>query len=222
MDKNSKAYSEHIDWMDIRVGLLIGCLFAVIKGTSFLLPELHMGNLDAIIPFLLCVQYTIYRARQQPEKLDEWGITTPITRSAIIVMLVLSIAAIVCMAALAICLSGTLSFEFRYATKMVEYIISAFPQQFFLCSVILVSLSKISFFRGNWRLPLAVGFLFAIAHFWTPFHIPGTRIPLQLIGTFPMGFIAAWYFLKFRNILPLTLSHAILYVLLHHWVEVQL
>jgi len=216
------ACIEKIDWMDIRVGFLTGCLFAVIKGIKLMMPELHMGNLDAIIPFLLCVQYTIYRAREEPEKLDEWGITTPITFLALVAIMVISTVAIGCLAATGFFLSGTLSFEFKYVTNMIEYIISAFPQQFFLCSVLLVSLAKLPLFRGNWRLPLAVGLLFAAAHFWTPFHLPGTKIPLQLIGTFPMGFMAAWYFLKYRTLLPLVLVHAILYVLLHNWVEIRL
>jgi len=82
--------------------------------------------------------------------------------------------------------------------------------------------SKMKIFQGNWRLPIVIGLFFALAHFWTPFHIPGTRIPLQVIGTFPAGFLAAWYFLRFRNILPLTLSHVIFYVLLHNWVQVYM
>ena len=85
-----------------------------------------------------------------------------------------------------------------------------------------VSLSKTNLFRGSWRLPIAVGLLFALAHFWTPYHIPGARIPIQLIGTFPIGFMAAWYFLKFRTILPLTVAQAVLYVLMHNWVEAYL
>lgn len=208
--------------MDIRVALLTGCLFAVIKGIKLMMPELQMGNLDSIIPFLLCVQYTIYRARQKPEKLDEWGITTPVTFSALSVITVMAVIAIACLAATGVLLAGSLSFEFKYVTKMIEYIISAFPQQFFLCSVLLVTLSKMHIFRGNWRLPLVIGLLFSMAHFWTPFRIPGTIIPIQVVLTFPIGSVVAWYFLKFRTILPLTIAHAMLYVLLHNWVELNL
>lgn len=211
-----------IDWADIRAAFIVGLAFAAIKGASWLKPELNLGNLDALVPFLLCVEYTIYRARREPEKLDEWGITTPITPLAIIVGLVLTGIGIGCIAAVGLALSGRLAFEFQYTTKMIEYIISAFPQQFFLCSVLLVSFSKIKMFCGKWRLPLVVGLFFALAHFWTPCHIPGTRIPLQLVGMFPVGFVVSWYFLKFRTILPLTVSHAVLYVLLHRWVEVHL
>jgi len=213
---------QKIDWTDIKVAFFVGCVFIVIKSVLYIRPGLYLGNLDSLVPFLLCILYTINRARHQPEKLDEWGITTPITPLATIVMLMMLGVGIGCLAALGLSLSGELSFKFRYASRMVEYIVSAFPQQFFLCSVILVSLSKVKMLHGQWRLPLVVGLLFALAHFWTPFHIPGTKIPLQLVGTFPVGFMAAWYFLKFRTLLPLVLSHAVLYVLLNRWVEAHL
>lgn len=222
MGNGSKNANQKIDWHDIRVGLLIGCLVVVVKVIKHLMPELQLGNLDALIAFFLCVQYTIYRARQEPEKLDEWGITTPITRSALLVITVATSLAIAVLAACGLLLTDTIPFETGYISKMVEYIISAFPQQFFMCSVGLVTLSKFPFLKGYWRLPFVVGLIFAAAHFWVPFHLPGTKIPLQIIGTFPLGFFAAWYFLKFRNILPLTVSHAILYVILHHWVEMHL
>jgi len=105
---------------------------------------------------------------------------------------------------------------------MVEYIVGAFPQQFFMCSVGLVFLTKFRAFRGTWRIPLAVGLVFSLAHFWTPARIPGTIIPIQMVLVFPVGFVAAFYFLKFRTILPLTAAHAIAYVLLHNWVEMHL
>ncbi len=222
MGNSNENANQKIDWHDIRVGLLIGCLVVVVKVIKHFMPGLQLGNLDGLVAFFLCVQYTIYRARQEPEKLDEWGITTPITRSALMIITLATSCAIAVLAACSLLLTDTLSFEIRYISKMVEYIISAFPQQFFMCSVGLVTLSKFPLLKGLWRLPFVVGLLFALAHFWVPFHFPGTKIPLQVIVTFPMGFFAAWYFLKFRNILPLTVSHAILYVLLHHWVEVQL
>ncbi len=211
-----------IDWTDIQAGVFVGLVFAVIKGASIAMPEWRLGNLDSLIPFLICVEYTIYRARHYPEKLDVWGLTMPITTMAVVVGAAMAAAAIGGLATLGFLLTGSLSFEFIYVPKMIEYLVSAFPQQFFLCSVVLVSLSKIRVFHGQWRLPLVVGVLFALAHFWTPHHIPGTGIPLQLIGTFPLGFLAAWYFLTFRTILPLTVAHAVLYVLLHHWVLMHL
>ncbi|HDP34116.1 MAG TPA: hypothetical protein ENN29_03285, partial [Candidatus Hydrogenedentes bacterium] len=107
-----------IDWTDIKVGVFVGCVFAAIKGASLARPELDIGDLNALVPFLLCVEYTIYRARKNPEKLDEWGITTPITALAMAVMLTMTAAAIGCLAALGFTLSGSLSFEFIYLPKM--------------------------------------------------------------------------------------------------------
>lgn len=60
---------------------------------------------------------------------------------------------------------------------------------------------------------------FGAAHFWVPVHFPGSIIPLQIVATAPMVFFAAWYFLRFRNILALTMFHAIFYVLYSQWVE---
>ena len=119
-------------------------------------------------------------------------------------------------------IAGTLSFEASYIPKMIEYVVGAFPQQFFMCSVGLVSLAKLRIFRGLWRLPLVVGVLFSLAHWWTPAKLPGTCIPIQMILTLPAGFGCVLYFLKFRSIIPLTAMHAIVYVLLHNWVETQL
>ena len=119
-------------------------------------------------------------------------------------------------------LAGTLSFESRYITEMVEYIPAAFPQQFVLCSVVLTSLATLPVFQGKWRLSIVVGVAFSLAHFWTPARIPGTFIPVQMLITLPAGFGAALYFLTYRNILPLTAIHAVFYPLMHHWIEQQL
>jgi len=218
---NFPASSDKPDLKDIQVGIFVGVAFAVIKFLK-LKYGLNLGNLDTLIPFLVCILYIVFRARRDPEKLDEWGITKPVNMSAAFVFVLITGMGIGGLAAFGLLLSDSLSFEFRYVKNMVEYIPAAFPQQFFLCSVGLVSFSKMKIFHGNWRLPIVIGLFFALAHFWTPFHIPGTRIPLQVIGTFPAGFLAAWYFLRFRNILPLTLSHVMIYVLLHNWVEVYL
>lgn len=218
---NCPASSDKPDLKDIKVGIFVGVVFVIIKVLK-IKAGLNLGNLDALIPFLVCILYIVFRARRDPEKLDEWGITKPVTMSAVFVFVLITGMGIGSLAAFGLLLSDSLSFELRYVKNMVDYIPAAFPQQFFLCSVDLVSFSKMKIFQGNWRLPIVVGLFFALAHFWTPFHIPGTRIPLQVIGTFPAGFLAAWYFLRFRNILPLTLSHIIFYVLLHNWVQVYL
>lgn len=135
--------------------------------------------------------------------------------------LLLGLAAATC-AAGGIAATGRLSFESFYITQMLEYILAAFPQQFVLCSVGLATLATLRPFRGSWRLPLLVGVLFCLAHFWTPARIPGTFVPIQMPLTLVAGFGASFYFLKFRSILPLTAIHAIVYPLLHNWIELHL
>ena len=71
---------------------------------------------------------------------------------------------------------------------------------------------KLPYLRGQWRLPLLLGVLFCLAHL----PMPGQclwEIPLQVLATFPLGFVAAYYFLRFRTILPLVALHAIGFVL---------
>lgn len=211
-----------IDWTDLKFAFFVGAVTTLLKLTGFARPEWQLNTTDALVAFLLTLGYIIARARRQPEKLDEWGITTPLTLPAVATGLVLLGIAVGCLAAHGISLTGRLDFEPSYVPRMVEYIVGAFPQQFFMCSVGLVFLAKLRPFRGMWRIPLAVGLVFSLAHFWTPARIPGTIIPIQMVIVFPAGFVCAFYFLKFRNILPLTAIHAIAYVLLHNWVEVHL
>jgi hypothetical protein len=164
----------------------------------------------------------VARGRREPAKLDEWGITTPLTVPAILVALALLAVAVASQYISGVALAGRVVFEPWLPSHMLDYILGAFPQQFFLCSVGLVNLAKLPAFRGAWRLPLAVAFVFGLAHWWTPARIPGTIIPVQMIVTVPLGFLAAAYFLRFRNILPLTAMHAILFPLWYNWVEVHL
>jgi len=117
-------------------------------------------------------------------------------------------------------LEGSLSFSPSYITAMVRYFPSAFTQQFYLCSVGLVSLAKLPVFRGPWRLPLLLSLIFGVAHYFGPaLMMPGTAIPLHIIGTMPLGFVAAYYFLRFRNVMPLSICHAVFYVLMNRWIE---
>ena len=214
--------SESIDWTDLKFAFFVGAVTALLKLIGQAKPEWHLNAVDALVAFLLTLGYIIARARRQPEKLDEWGITTPLTLPAVATGLVLLGISVGSQAVHGIALTGRLSFEPSYVPRMVEYIVGAFPQQFIMCSVGLVFLTKLRPFRGMWRIPLAVGLVFSLAHFWTPARIPGTIIPIQMVLVFPAGVIAAFYFLKFRSILPLTVIHAITYVLLHNWVEVHL
>jgi hypothetical protein len=87
-----------------------------------------------------------------------------------------------------------------------------------MCSVGVVTLSRMRIFRDYWRLPVAVGVVFCLAHFWTPGTIPGTCIPIAFIHTLPGGFLATLYFLKFHTILPLIVVHAMMWPMGVHWV----
>ena len=127
--------------------------------------------------------------------------------------------AVLFLGAFGLYLRGALSFHVAYFFRMIDYVPGAFPQQFLVFAIGLATLEKIPILRGLWRLPLLTGVLFALGHFWSPAHFPGTAIPLQVLGTFPMGFLAAWYFLRFRTIILLTALHAILFVLMVNWIE---
>ncbi len=208
-----------IDRLDWVAATVIGLFFAVVKAIALFLPKWGAGPSSSAIPGVLCVGYIIYRARRDPEKLDEWGINTPISPGAAAGILALILLAAGALGAVGHALTGTLTFAPSYVFSAIIYIVAAFPQQFFLCSVGLVSLAKLPFFRGRWRASLLLGLLFGLAHFWVPVRIPGSEIPVQVIGTVPMGFLCAYYFLRFRTILPLTAAHSIVYVLYANWVE---
>ena len=211
-------WRDSIDWRDIKAGLVVGLLYAILLVLKMKAPEWRVGVSAANAPFIFTVAYIIWRGRREPGKLDTWGLTTPITGAAVLVMAVFLGMTAALLGTSRLMLGGKLDFEPHYVFRMVDYIVGAFPQQFFLCSVGLASLATVPVLRGSWRLPLAIGICFGVAHFWTPVHLPGSVIPLQVVVTAPMGFFAAWYFLRFRNILPLTMFHAIAYVLYSQWV----
>lgn len=208
-----------IDWRDVKAGLAIGIVYAALLLLKLKLRVAGVGASSTIVPFVLTVAYIIWRSRREPEKLDTWGLTSPISRAAVLIMAVFTGITAAMLGTTTRMLGGDVSFKPEYLFRMAEYTIGAFPQQFFLCSVGLATLSTLPVLRGSWRLPLAVGICFGVAHFWSPTHFPGTEIPIQVVATAPMGFFAAWYFLRFRNILPLTAFHAIAYVLFSKWVE---
>ena len=206
-----------IDWMDIGYSWVVGCVYLALTWTSFAKPDWQFNNLNSTTPFFLTLGYLLVRARHQPEKLDEWGITTPITLPAVALALaLLGIGVGGCIMATGIAYAGGPRFEVSYVPRMVDYIVGAFPQQFVMCSIGLVSLAKLRFFRGLWRLPLAVGIAFCVAHFALPGKSSSTMLHELAILT-PAGFLAASYFLRFRSILPLTALHAILYIFLSTW-----
>lgn len=216
----SLSLSAPIDWRDWRIGVVVGLVVVVVmKVLARWQPGWGLGGLDGLVATLIVLGYVIYRARREPAKLDEWGLTTPITGAAILAIGVLLFIGALALGLMGLRLTGALSFEINYLSRMIAYIPGAFPQQFFLCSVGLVTLSKIVALQGPWRLPLTVGIIFGLAHFWTPAPLPGTHFPIQILLTAPMGAAAAWYFLRFRTILPLIFCHVVHYVLLVHWVE---
>ena len=219
MNRNSRAA---IDRQDIAAGILIGIAFAIVKFFALTSPDTGAGSAVANTPFILTIAYIIHRARREPEMLDTWGITTPLTKWAIAVFFMLLAFGVGLLAAAGLALGDDLALNTRNFFGMFNYIVGAFPQQFFMCSVGLASLATLPALQGHWRLPVVVGILFGLAHFWAPVKIPGSSIPIQVIVTIPLGFFAAYYFLRFRNILPLTLLHAILFILHTQWVAPHL
>ena len=73
-----------IDWMDVKFVFFVGVVATLIKLISFAKPEWHLNTTDGLVASLLMLGYIIARARRQPEKLDEWGITTPLTFPAVV------------------------------------------------------------------------------------------------------------------------------------------
>lgn len=208
-----------MDFEDIRAGVVIGIVFAIMKTLSMTMPWLKIGGANAVLPATMTVGYILLRARREPEKLETWGITSPISWTAWAAFAGLVMLGALVLAATSRALSGEITFRASYLFDMIEYVVGAFPQQFFLCSVGLASLSTLRIFRGHWRLPLFVGLAFGLAHFWTPARLPNMSFPIQVVATMPMGFFAAYYFLRFRTIVPLTIWHTVLYVLLVNWVQ---
>ena len=209
-----------VDRMDIMFAALLGLVFLLVKVVQTGFPALQADRttVDVVISTPL-IGYILFRARKEPRKLDEWGLTARLTPSALLVATVMMACAAAMLAVCGAAVAGKVPFEPRYIAQIIGYIPAAFPQQFALCSVGLVTLAKFRPFRGQWRLPLAVGLAFCLAHFWTPARIPGTIIPIQMLITFPAGFFAAYYFARFRSILPLTAIHAVAYPLLNNWIE---
>lgn len=212
-----------LDWRDFRFVLFVGFATIVIKLAGQNFPDLQISRTTGdIMISTLTLGYIFNRCRREPEALNRWGLSTPLSYRALLWAVALLGIAVLMLALGALTVGASPNWRPHYPTEMLEYIPAAFPQQFFMCSVGLVMLSTLPVFRRPWVLALAVGLVFSLAHFWVPAPIPGTGIPLQMVITLPCGFGAALYFLVHRNIIPLTLLHAIIYPLLHHWIERQL
>lgn len=219
---SSTCTTQPIDWMDLKFSFLLGSLYLLSLLVVAARPEWHITRpigLDVILPF----GYIIWRARRQPEKLDEWGITTRLTKPAVATAVLLLCIVVLYIAAWGTMLAGRVPFEPSYVPAMFDYVLGAFPQQFVMCSVGLVFLGKLRPFRGVWRLAITVGLVFSLAHVCAnaAAHKPELFLPMEHVFLFIAGFSCAFYFLKFRNMLPLTAIHAIAYPLLHHWVNVH-
>ncbi|MFM1919521.1 MAG: hypothetical protein RLZZ303_1155 [Candidatus Hydrogenedentota bacterium] len=212
-----------LDWRDFRFALFVGVAVIIVELTGQNFPDLHVSRTTGdIFASTLVLGYIFYRCRREPDALNRWGLSTPLSFRALLWAVFMLGFTVLMLALGALSVGASPDWQPHYATEMLEYIPAAFPQQFFMCSVGLVMLSTLPLFRRPWVLALAVGVVFSLAHFWTPAKIPGTIIPLQMVLTLPAGFGAALYFLVYRNIAPLTLVHAISYPLLNHWIERQL
>lgn len=223
MPEKKNESGSAIDRQDIMFAVLLGVAAVTVKLAGRGLPGWDVTRTTTdILLSTITVAYITARARRTPEKLDAWGLSTPLTPAAWLVFVLLLGLSVVSLAACGTLISGSVAFIPAHPAQMIEYIPAAFPQQFVLCSILLASLATLPAFRGQWRLPLFVGVLFSIAHFWTPARIPGTIVPVQMLITLPAGAGAAWYFLCFRSILPLTAIHAVFYPLMHYWIERQL
>lgn len=211
-----------IDRKDFQAILIISVIYVLFRSMTFLGPDFSGYKRSALfVAVFFTIMYIFDRARKHPGKLEEWGLVGKITPWAVMSFLMILGAGIGFNFILGRIYTGDISFEPHYVNDMVFYVFHASLQQFCLCSIILVSLNKIESLSGNWKLPLIVGVIFALVHIIAPSKIPGTKISLQLIYTFPFGILGAWYFLKFRLVLPIVFVHATLYVLLKKWVEVS-
>jgi hypothetical protein len=214
------SVNKPIDCVDVKFTLILGVVSVIALVLEMSAPALQVRmDTRGALGFVLTMGYIVWRARRQPEKLDDWGITTPLTLPLLLTGLALLLGTVGTLAMTSISVGGRPSFDIAFLPRSIEYILGAFPQQFVMCSIGLASLATFPALRGTWRLPLAVGLTFGLAHFWSPHRVPGTIVPIEMLLTFPVGFCAVFYFLKFRNILPLTAIHAIAFPLVVNWVD---
>lgn len=216
---NTETRSSYgIDWLDIRFAVFAGLLYVPLKAMAMHGDPGNVASTLGDIISIPCIAYILWRAQTQPEKLREWGLTTPLKGLALGIFGLLLIATIVPLAVFGLLKTGSLSFEIGYLFRMIDYVSAAFPQQFLVFAVGVATLEKLPGLHGNWRLPLILGFLFGFSHFFIASR-PLCGVPAQVIVTLPFGCVATWYFLRFRTIVPLVIIHAIGFVLLVEWVE---
>jgi hypothetical protein len=208
-----------IDWLDMGFPFCVGLVYFPLKVIEVYCDDPgSLGGSLGDLSSILCIAYILWRAERQPWKLREWGLTTPITGTAFAFFAGFLALTIVSIGCTGLALSGSLSFELSYVFRMIDYVSGAFPQQFLFFAVGVANLEKFSLLRGHWRLPLLLGALFCLGHCFMPIPLLW-GLPVPVLVTFPLGFFATWYFLRFRTIIPLVAIHAIGFILLVNWID---
>lgn len=207
----------HFDWLDVKFSVLLGLFYFPLKQVELYCD--NPGNLGSSIGDIMtipCIAYILWRAQREPNKLREWGLTTPITVQALLYAVVMFVLAIAILLVACYGYGRALSFDISYIFRMTDYVAGAFPQQFVLCSILLVSLEKMPPLRGAWRMPLLCGVLFFVAHLWAIVHDP-SKLTLFSLNLILMGVVVTAYFLRFRTIIPIVALHAFVFVLTTNW-----
>ena len=128
MNENDTSGAGKIDWQDVAAAIVIGVLYAIVKALELRVPGWHVGVSSANVPCILCVAYIIWRARRTPEKLDTWGLTTPVTGLAALVMALFLGLTAVLLGVTGRMLGNELDFEPSYVFRMIDYIgVSTIP-----------------------------------------------------------------------------------------------
>lgn len=189
------------------------------KGMELLLDNPGgLGSALGDIFSIACLGYILWRAQNEPGKLREWGLTMPITLPALAGAGLLFLLAVGNAVALNQYYGGTLSLDAKGIVFAVNYLSGAFPQQFLLCSIAVVTLEKLPMLRGNWRIPLLLGVVFWLGHIWDVINDP-SKLSFEFFLLILQGVCASYYFLRFRTVLPLVVLHAIVYAMGVMWIH---
>jgi hypothetical protein len=117
------------DWADMAFVVIVGLIAALLKILGAVKPDmqisLHTENTAASV---LVMGYVIARARRNPEKLDEWGLSTRLTFPAIVTGLLLIALAVGFRVVESMAVGGKVILEPFLASQALEYTLSAFPQ----------------------------------------------------------------------------------------------
>lgn len=216
---SEQGFWKSIDWLDVKFSVCLGLFYTPLKAVELLCD--NPGGLGSSIGDIMtipCIAYILWRTQREPDKLREWGLTTPLTTRALLYAAGMFVMAIGVLVVACLAYGRTMSFDIAYLFRMTDYVSGAFPQQFVLCSILLVSLEKMPALRGAWRIPLLCGFLFFAAHLWALVYDP-SKFFLFSLNLIPMGIVVTAYFLRFRTIIPILALHAFVFVLSTNWLE---